>query len=77
MLFYLFFMFDDYWRINHRSQNSVGKSTIKTPILRRSVFDGKHSEAPIIPDDGGAKRGAKVGPRGPHHVVAWVMATSW
>ena len=63
MLFYQFYMFDDYWRINHRSRNSAGKSTVKTPILRRSNSDGEHPEAPIIADDGGSQKGgAKVGP---------------
>jgi hypothetical protein len=31
--FLLFCMFDDYWRINCRSQNSVGKRTVKTPYF--------------------------------------------
>ena len=73
MLFHLFCMFDDYWRINHRSQNSAGKSIVKTPILRRSYSDEKHPEAPIIPDDGGSQKGRpRWGLRGPHHVVTWV-----
>ena len=65
MLFYLFCMFDDYWRINHRSPESSGKSVVKTPYLRRSYSDKNDREAPIIPDDGGAKRGTQVAPVGP------------
>jgi hypothetical protein len=29
MLFHLFCMFHDYWRIAHRSQDSAGKSTVR------------------------------------------------
>ena len=76
MLFYLFCMFDDYWRINHRSKESAGKSIVKTPYLRRSYSDEKHREAPIIPDDGGSQKG---GPRwclwGPHHLAARMPPT--
>ena len=70
MLFYLFCMFGNYWRINHRSQNSAGKSTVKKLYLQRSTSDEKHPEAPISPDDEGIQEGR---PRwdstGPHHVV--------
>ena len=71
MLFYLFCMFDDYWRINHRSPESAGKSVVKTPYLRRPFSDEKNREVPIILDDGGSQKG---GPRwclwGPHHLAA-------
>ena len=71
MLFYLVCMFDDYWRINHRSRNSPGKRIIKKPNLRRSYSDEKHREAPIIPDDGGSQKGRPMwGLWGPHHLVA-------
>ena len=73
MLFYMFSMFDDYWRINHQSRNSAGKSVVKTPILRRTYSDEKHPEAPTIPDDGGSQKGRpRWGLRGPHHMVARV-----
>ena len=66
MLFYLFCMFDDFGRMNHWSRNSAGKSTVKTPILQRSISDGIHPEAPIIPDDGGSQKGDLGGARGAH-----------
>ena len=71
MLFYRFCVFDDFLRINHWSQISAGKSTIKTPYLRRPFSDGNHRLVPIIPDDRGSQKG---GPRwclwGPHHLAA-------
>ena len=70
MLFYLFFMFDDYGGINHRSLDSAGKSVIKTPYLRRPFSDENHREVPIIPDDGGAKRRPRWCLWGPHHLAA-------
>ena len=74
MLFYLFCMFDDFWRINHRSQNSAGKNTVKTPYLRRSTIDEKHPEALILPDDEGSQeRRPRWGSTGSHHVVAWTL----
>ena len=73
MLFYLFSMFDDYWKINHRSPESAGKSVVKTPYLRRPFSHENHREAPIIPDDGGSQKGGpRWCPRGPHHLVAWI-----
>ena len=73
MLFYLFCMFDDYEGINHRSLESVGKSVVNTPYLRRPFSDENHRQVPIITDDGGSQKG---GPRwclwGPHHLVARV-----
>ena len=68
---YLFCMFDDYGRTNHRSPESAGKSIIKTPYLRSSFYEDNHRQVPIIPDDGGSQKG---GPRwcpwGPHHLKA-------
>jgi hypothetical protein len=49
-------MFDDYWRINCRSQNSAGKRTIKTPYFRRSAIPGKYPEVPISPEDGSSQK---------------------
>ena len=70
MLFYLFCMFDDYGRINHRSSESARKSVIKTPYLRSSFSEENYRQVPIIPDDGGSQKG---GPRwclwGPHHLA--------
>jgi hypothetical protein len=51
MLFLLFCMFDDYWRINCQSQNSAGKRTIKTLYFWRSAIPGKYPEVPILPED--------------------------
>ena len=71
MLFYLFCMFDNYGRINHRSPESAGKSVDKTPYLRSSFSDENHRQVPIIPNDGGSQKGR---PRwcmwGPHHLAA-------
>ena len=64
MLFYLFCMFDDYWRINHRSPESAGKSVVKTPYLRNSFSEDDHRQVPIIPDDGG-NQVVPVGPTPP------------
>lgn len=44
MLFHLFCMFDDYWRINCQSHNSAGKRTVKIPYFWRSAIHGKHLE---------------------------------
>ena len=72
MLFHLFCMFDDYWRMDHRSLNSAGKSTVKIQYLQRPEEQNKKMEVPILPDAGGSQ---KIRPRwgttGPHQVVAW------
>jgi hypothetical protein len=61
-------MFDDYWRINCQSQNSVGKRTIKIPYFRRSAIPKKYPEVPILPDDGGSQEERlRWATRGPHH----------
>ena len=62
MLFHLFCIFDDYWRIDQRSQNFARKMTIRTPYLQRSELREKHQEPPISPYDGGSQEGS-------HHVV--------
>jgi hypothetical protein len=49
-------MFDDYWRINCRSQNSAAKRTVKTPYFWRSAILGKYSEVPILPEDGSSQK---------------------
>ena len=56
MLFHLFCMFYNYWRIKYRSQISAGKRTVKIPYLRRSVLPGKHQRVPISPEDGGRQK---------------------
>ena len=71
MLFHLFCMFDDYWRINCRSQNSAGKRTVKIPYFWKSAIRGKYPEVPILPDAGGSQKGRlRWATMGPHHVVA-------
>jgi hypothetical protein len=61
-------MFDDYWRINCRSQNSAGKWTVKIPYFWRSAIPGKYLEVLILPDDGGSqKERLRWATRGPHH----------
>jgi hypothetical protein len=56
MLFLLFCPFDDYWRINCRSQNSAGKRTVKTPYFGRLAILGKYPEVSILPEDGGSQK---------------------
>ena len=71
MLFYLFCMFDDYWRINHWSPESARKNIVKTLYLRRLFSDENHHQVPIIPDDGGSQKGGtRWGLWGPHHLAA-------
>jgi hypothetical protein len=45
-------MFDDYWRIHCRSQDSAEKRTVKTLYFRRSEITNKYPEVPIWPKDG-------------------------
>ena len=66
MLFYLFCMFDDYGGTSHRNPESAGKSVVKTPYSQSSFSENDHRQVPIIPDDGGAKRGDPGGARGAH-----------
>ena len=71
MLFYLFCMFDDYWRINCRSQNSAGKRTVKIPYFGRTKIPRNYPEVPILSDDGGSRKGRlRWTRRGPHHPEA-------
>ena len=51
MLFHLFCMFHDYWRIAHRSQDSAGKSTVRMQYFGRPTIDGNYTENPIFPED--------------------------
>ena len=62
MLFHLFCMFDDFWRMNRRSQDSDGKSVFQMQYSRRSENPRKNMEVPIFPE-------------GPHHPLA--RATRW
>ena len=66
MLFHLFCMFHDYWRIEHRSQDSAGKSTVRTQYFGRSTVEGNYTKNPIFQDDEGSQKeepgGARVGP---------------
>jgi hypothetical protein len=49
-------MFDDYWRIHCRSQDSAGKRTVKTPYFLRSAILRKYPEVPIWPKDGSSQK---------------------
>ena len=69
MLFHLFCMFYNYWRIKHRSQNSAGKRTVKIPYLQRSALPGKHWRVPISPKDGGSPKESRRGATGCPHLV--------
>ena len=79
MLFHLFCMFDDYWRINCRSQNSAGKRTVKIPYFWRSVIRGKHPEVSILSDAGGSQKGRlRWATRGPHPPRrGWTPGRAW
>jgi hypothetical protein len=71
MLFPLFCMFDDYWRIHCQSQDSVGKRTVKIQYFWRPAILGKYPEVPISLEDGSSqKERARWATRGPHHLVA-------
>ena len=64
-------MFDDYWRINHRSQNSAGKRVVKMQYFERPTIPGKHTEIPILSEDGGSQKESRRGATGgPHHPQA-------
>ena len=62
MLFHLFCMFDDYWRMDHWSLNSVGKSTVKIQYLRRPENKTNQMEVIILPDHEGGRKGRARGP---------------
>jgi hypothetical protein len=49
-------MFDDYWRIHCRSQDSAGKRTVKTPYIRRPAILGKYPEIHILSKDGSSQK---------------------
>ena len=71
MLFHLFCMFDDYWRIDHRSLETAGKSTVKIHYLRRSEYKTKTVENIVLPDHGGShEERPRWGPGGPHPLLA-------
>jgi len=67
MLFHLFCMFDDYWRINCRSQDSAGKRTVKIPYFWRSEAPEEKTKVNILPEDGASQKGRlRWATRGPH-----------
>ena len=47
--FIYFCMIDEFWRMNHRSQDSDGKSTVWRQNWRRSQNTRKYMEIPIFP----------------------------
>ena len=44
-------MFDDYWGIHHRSQDSAGKRTVKIQYFGRSIIPRKYTEVHISSED--------------------------
>ena len=65
MLFYLFCMFDDYWRINHRSRNSAGKASSRHQFYEDYILT-KNILKLLLSQMTGKPRGeTKVGPEGP------------
>ena len=75
MLFHLFCMFHHYWRIKHRSQDSAGKSTVRTQYFGRSTVEGNYTKNPIFQDDEGSQKEEPAGPKvGPDHRAARPMA---
>ena len=71
MLFHLFCMFDDYWRINCRSQDSAGKRTVKIQYFGRSIIPRKYTEVHILSEDPGSQKESRRGATGgPHHPQA-------
>jgi hypothetical protein len=55
-------MFEDYWRINCRSQDSARKRTVKIPYFWRSTIRDKYTEVPILPEDGDSQEENLRGP---------------
>ena len=51
MLFHLFYMVDDFWSMDHCSQDSDGKGVVWRQNSRRSENPGKYMENPIFPED--------------------------
>jgi hypothetical protein len=59
-------MFDDYWRIHCRIQDSAGKRTVKIQYFRRSAIPGKYLEVPISSNDRSSQKGeTEVSHQGP------------
>jgi hypothetical protein len=66
--FVLFCMFDDYWRINCRSQISAGKSTVKALYFWSTKNISEKTDVPILSEDGLSQKGRlRWARRGPHH----------
>ncbi|KAK1684502.1 hypothetical protein QYE76_045350 [Lolium multiflorum] len=54
-------------KIKHRSQDSAGKSTVRTQYFGRSTVGGNYTKNPIFQDDEGSQKEGPGGPRvGPH-----------
>ena len=81
MLFHLFCMLDDFWRMNCQSQDSDGKSGVQMQYSRRSENSRKYMEIPIFPEDEGCQKGERRwATGGPHHPLAQATlgrATRW
>ena len=75
MLFHLFCMFHDYWRIIHRSQDSAGKSTVRMQYFGRPTIDGNYTENLIFPEDGASQKESRRAAMGPPHRPA--RAKAW
>jgi len=61
-------MFDDYWRINCRSQILLEKGPSRCHISEERKIPGKYPENPILSEAGGSQKGSlRWATRGPHH----------
>jgi hypothetical protein len=65
-------MFDDHWRICCRSQDFVGKRTVKTPYFRRSENSRKILRNYVSPEDRNSQKEEERGATGwAHPQGAW------
>ena len=66
MLFYLFCMFDDYWRINHQSRNSAGKASSRHQYYKDQLLTKNIPKLLLSQMTEGAKRGGQGWDPGAH-----------
>src|SRR4051812_28924139 len=72
MLFHLFCMIDDFWRMNRSSQDSDGKTVLQMQYSRRSENPRKYMEITIFPEDKGRQKEKwRRATGGPHHPLVW------
>ena len=74
--FVLFCMFDEYWKINCRSQISAGKSNVKALYFSSTKNISEKTDVPILSEDGLSQKGRlRWARRGPHH--PWARGPPW